>query len=119
MIDLSKIPTDILKQELEKRRVAAKEQREKDLYEKVCCKNCAYRVYGKTQFGGAILGETWVCKKRPKKADNIFGRVPDYNKAYYACHWKYNGCKMFVHKDSERGKKLVKKYMNASFRVID
>lgn len=119
MIDLSEIPTELLKQELEKRRAAAKAQREKELYEKVCCKNCAYRIYGKTFFRGSILAETWVCKKRPKDINNVFGRVPDYNKAYYACDRKYNGCKMFVHKDSEKGKKLVKKFMTASFRVID
>lgn len=119
MIDLSEIPTELLEQELIKRKAEAKEEREKLAYEKVCCKNCAYRIYGKTYYRGNILEETWVCKKRPKKARNIFGRVPDYNKAYYVCGYKYNGCKMFLHKDSEKGKKIIKKHINATFRVIE
>ncbi len=120
MIDLSEIPTELLKQELDKRKAAAKEQKEKEKYERKCCKNCAYRIYGKTFFKGSILSETWVCKKHPKKIISIFNNVPEYNRAYYSCNYfKNKDCKMFIHKDSEKGKKIVKKYMRASFRVID
>ncbi len=118
-IDLSQIPTELLAQEFFKRKQEAREKREELAYKKACCRNCAYRIYGKSQFNSSILQETWVCQKRPKTPRNIFGRVPEYNKAYYACQKRYNGCKMFLHKDSPRGKKIVEKNKAMSFRVTD
>jgi hypothetical protein len=121
MIDLSQVPTDILREELERRRLAAKVEREKAAYEKVCCKNCAYRVYNKSHFTNTMFEETWVCLKRPKEppAKIPFGRVPDYNKSYYVCGRQYNGCKMFIHKNSEKGQKIVKRNQIMAFRAID
>ena len=91
MIDLSEVPTELLQQELDKRKTTERELREKLAHDKICCKNCAYRIYGKTQFDSAMYNETWVCKKKPKEARNLFGRVPDYNQAYYVCSYRYNG----------------------------
>lgn len=119
MIDLSEIPTELLQQELDKRKKANKELREKLAYNKICCKNCAYRIYGKTKFDASMYNETWVCQKRPKIPVNAFGRVPDYNKAYFACGNQYNGCDMFLHKDSEDGRKIIKENQTMSLRVID
>lgn len=119
MIDLSEISTELLQQELDKRKRADQELRKRLAHDKVCCKNCAYRIYGKTQFSSSIYDETWVCQKRPKNPPNIFGRVPDYNQAYFACKYQYNGCDMFLHKDSEEGQKVVKKNQTMSFRVTD
>lgn len=118
MIDLSEIPTELLEQELNKRKKAARELREKQRHDKVCCRNCAYRIYGKSTFSSNIMEDTWVCKKRPKTPTNVFERVPDYNKAYYVCARQYDGCEMFLHKDSEQGQKEVKKNRRLSFRVI-
>lgn len=121
MIDLSEIPTELLQQELDKRKKKERELREKAAYEKVCCKNCAYRIYGKTVHMSSLYEETWVCLKRPKRVPkrNVFGRVPDYNKAYFACSYQYNGCKMFLHKDSDKGKKIVEKNRTMSLRAIE
>lgn len=119
MIDLSEIPTELLQQELDKRKRDARQLREQLMHDKVCCKNCAYRIYGKTQFTSSMYDETWVCQQRPKTPLNTFRRVPDYNKAYFACSSQYNGCDMFLHKDSEEGQKIVKKNQSISFRVID
>lgn len=119
MIDLSEIPTELLQQELDKRKKAKRELREKLAHDKVCCKNCAYRIYGKTQFTSTLYNETWVCLKRPKASSNIFGRVPYYNQAYFACGPQYNGCDMFLHKDSEEGREIIKGNQTMSFRVID
>ena len=120
-IDLSKVPTELLKQELDKRKKENKILQEKLAHEKICCKNCAYRIYGKTKFDSAIYSETWVCKRRPKLVPkrNAFGKVPDYNQAYYACDRKYDGCKKFLHKDSERGKKITAKNKHIYSRVIE
>ena len=119
MIDLSEIPTELLRQELDKREQEERRLRKKLAHDKVCCKNCAYRIYGKTQFNSSLYDETWVCQKRPKTPQNVFGRTPDYNKAYFVCLYKYNGCNMFLHKDSEEGQKIAKKNQAMSFRVID
>lgn len=119
VIDLSQIPTELLEQELKKRKAEVKELREKLKREKVCCKNCAYRIYGRTYFGSSMFNETWVCLKRPKDPTNLFGRVPSYNMAYYVCDHKYNGCELFLHKDSPKGREIVKENKTMSFRVID
>lgn len=120
-IDLSQVPTELLKEELEKRRKIAKAEREKAAYEKICCKNCAYRVYNKPWRNNTLYEETWVCLKRPKPVPLKvpFGRLPDYNKSYYVCGSQYNGCKMFLHKDSEKGKKIVQENRTMSFRAIE
>lgn len=120
-IDLSQVPTELLEQELNKRRKEAKELREELAYKKACCKNCAYRIYGKTSFDSAFYSDTWVCKKRPKKVPrrNFFGQVPKYCQAYYACDRKYDGCKMFLHKDSQKGKAIIEKNKGMYLRVTE
>lgn len=118
-IDLSKVPIELLVQELAKRKEEARKLKAKQKHEKVCCKNCAYRIYGRTHFGASIYNDTWVCLKRPKNPANLFGRVPSYNMAYFVCDKKYNGCEMFLHRDSEEGKKIIKLNNTMSFRVTD
>lgn len=110
MIDLSEIPTEVLKAELEKRRLIAKAAREKAAREKVCCRNCAHRTLGKSNYRNYSAETTWICEvKRRQTITNrtYFANGPQYNYTYYVCGRKHDGCELFIHKDSETGKRII------------
>lgn len=110
MIDLSEIPLEDLEAELNKRKQEIREAKIKARAEKVCCQNCAYQFFGKTNLGNLQSGDSLVCYKRPKRIPrNYFETIPDYMQTYCACSAQYNGCTMFVHKESEEGRKIAKR----------
>lgn len=119
--DLSQIPTGLLKAELERRKPIERAERERAAYEKACCKNCAYRIYSRSWSLSTMYEETWVCLKRPKRVPNKvpFGRLPEYNKAYYVCGYKYDGCEMFLHRDTPEGQEIVKANQTMALRGIE
>lgn len=118
MIDLTSVPLEELKAELARRKEVAKEVRKKALEEKVCCRNCAYRIQGKTNGGPLQSYDSWVCYKRPKKTkNNYFDNVPKYNQAYWACGPQYKGCPMFVHKKSVEGENITRKISSMDDRI--
>lgn len=109
MIDLKKVPLADLKAEVERRMELERAARKKAAEEKACCKNCAYRIFGRTSYGKIQGYESLVCYKKPKKFKNYFNDGPKYNQAYYACSPVIKGCEMFVHKNSAEGIKIRKK----------
>lgn len=109
MIDLSEVPTKDLKEELKKRIELEREARKERYEGLVRCKNCAFRISGRTNYGKLQGYESWVCYKRPKQFKTYFSNGPQYTKAYYACSPAIKGCGMFVHKNSEEGIKIRQK----------
>lgn len=109
--DLSQIPTEVLQEELDKRRALKRAEREEERKNRVGCDNCAHRIYGPAQ-RSLCKYETWVCELRPLQTKHYYFSSPvPYNKAYRVCTRLFDGCEMFLHKDSEEGKKLVKKHL--------
>lgn len=110
MIDLTEVPLEDLKAELGRRANIRRIERDAEKKIKVCCENCAYRIYGRTH-AGRLEYETWVCEARPKnKQFGYAGNILPYNTVFYCCDAHYNNvCELFVHKESEEGKKIVKK----------
>lgn len=120
MIDLSKVPFDVLEAEYKQRKMQENVKRIKEFKASRNCKNCAYRIAGKYNNGIQQSGESWVCYKRPKKyTSSYFGRQPEYNQAYCVCGTQYIGCKNFLSIYSEEGEKMAKKLSKMSNRVID
>lgn len=117
MIDLSEVPLNDLKEELARRMKAAKEAREREMAERNCCKNCAYRISGHTNYSKIQGYESWVCYKKPKKFKNYFNNGPQYNQAYFACSPTIRGCEMFVHKNSAKGIKIRQKLSPMADRI--
>lgn len=109
MIDLSEVSTKDLKDELERRMALEKEARKRASEERACCKNCAFRIFGRTSYGKLQGYESWVCYKKPKKFKTYFNNGPQYNQAYYACSPTIKGCEMFIHKNSAEGIKIKQK----------
>ena len=117
MIDLSKVPLNDLKDELKRRMAAAREAREKEMAERNCCRNCAYRISGRTNYSKIQGCESWVCYKKPKKFKTYFDNGPQYNQAYFACSPTIKGCEMFVHKNSAKGTKIRQKISPMANRI--
>ena len=109
MIDLSKIPTKDLENELQRRL----EERRKARLERKVCTNCAYRIRGSVRDGLYRSECSWVCYNKPKipnRAKGYFREVPEYHKTYYACdNRKFEGCEMFVSIRSEEGRAIHEK----------
>lgn len=117
MVDLSEVPLNDLKDELKRRIAAAREAKEKEMAERHCCKNCAYRFLGHINYGKIQGGESWVCYKKPKKFKTYFNDGPQYNQAYFACSPVIKGCEMFVHKNSPKGAKIKQKISSMANRM--
>lgn len=106
IVDLTTVPLEDLKAELNRRKIIAQEARKKARDEKVCCKNCVYRIQGRTNNGLLQTYDSWVCYRRPKKFRNYLEHAPKYNQAYFACNNRIKECSMFVHKKSPKGLKI-------------
>lgn len=117
MIDLSMVPLADLKAEVARRTAIEREARKKAVEERACCKNCAYRIFGRTNYGKLQGYESWVCYKKPKKFKTYFNNGPEYNQAYFACSPVIKGCEMFVHKNSAEGIKIRKKLSPMTDRI--
>lgn len=117
MNDLTKVPLSELKAEVARRMAIEREARRKAKEEKRCCRNCAFRIIGRTNYGRIQGCESWVCYMQPKKFKNYQNSGPGYNKAYYACNPLIRDCDMFVHKNSEEGIKFRKKHSSMSERI--
>lgn len=117
MIDLTNVPLEDLKAELDRRMTIQREARKAEKQSRKYCKNCAFRFLGRANSNVMPGYETWVCYMRPKEKKNYAGRVPEYNKVYYVCDNSIRDCEMFVHKDTKEGAKIYKKLSKMADRV--
>lgn len=117
MIDLSEVPTEELKEELKRRLALEREARKQKNKELIRCKNCAFRIPGRTSYGKLQGYDSWVCYKRPKQFKTYFSNGPQYTKAYYACSAAIKGCEMFVNKNTEEGIKIRQKLSLMADRI--
>lgn len=117
MIDLSTVPLSELKAEVARRTAIEREARKKAKEERVSCRNCAYRIMGRANYGKIQGQESWVCYMRPKKFKTYQGSGPEYTRAYYSCSPFIKECEMFVHKNSEEGAKIRKKLFPMASRI--
>lgn len=107
---LDKIPFKELYKYFQKRKADHSVELKETKSQRHICKNCAFRIWGKVYKNGSIHGgSTWVCIKKPKKIKSGYADdLPAYMKAYKVCRMtSIKPCKMFLHKDSEEGKKVV------------
>lgn len=117
MVDLSEVPTEALKEELERRIAINKKARREKFEGLIRCKNCAFRIPGRTGYGKLQEYDSWVCYKKPKQFKTYFNNGPQYTQAYYACSTAIKECGMFVHKNSAEGIKIRKKLSVMADRI--
>lgn len=111
MTDLDNIPFDKLEAAYLERRKKKIEEKKETARQQPCCRNCAHRIWGRVYKKGMTNHETWVCELKPKKRRYIKYnlKVPPYLRAFESCATQCYGCSMFLHRESEEGKRLIEK----------
>lgn len=118
-MDLSQIPLKDLEEEVARRKAEIKRLKKEAAENRICCRNCAFRVIGKSI---STYPETWVCEKRPKDHGAYKADVPFYLRTFMACGRMYHDkCQIFIHAKSEEGKKIIKERIkqNRRYRIGD
>lgn len=118
--NLDNVPFEELEEAYWRRRRQKIQEHKKEIASRHNCRNCAYRIYARTWQGGLQGHETWVCQMRPKMNKSYHSTMPIYARSYRSCsNLTTLDCEMFVHRESEKGKQIVRKNQTMAERLSD